>query len=110
MKRLKKVSLIVAAIITISACGNRENDYSNSKNFSEHENSEEILIEEEIDNTFESNISSEKETNSNSNYRRSDGYTNKVTGETQRQYKGSVEQQRDLEMIDEWIRNNPDVY
>lgn len=35
-------------------------------------------------------------------------YHNKKTGEGQKEYGGSIEQQRDLEMIDEYSKTHPD--
>ena len=55
-----------------------------------------------------SNIEDASKTNSISNKRTYGEYTNHIDGSHSNKYKGSLEQLRDLQMIDEYMRNNPD--
>ena len=48
------------------------------------------------------------DTNPNSHRRTHGEYTNPIDGSKSNKYKGSLEQLRDLQMIDEYMRNNPD--
>ena len=55
-----------------------------------------------------SNIEDTHKANS-ANYKSNNGkYTNPIDGSKSNKYKGSLEQLRDLQMIDEYMRNNPD--
>lgn len=103
MKRFKLLSLIAVFTALFTSCGNNTNDYSNDKEYWKSVEREERLRDAGMENA------AEIERNSRLDYMEGDSYTS-PTGERQVHYKGSVEQQRDLEMIDEWIRNNPDVY
>lgn len=48
------------------------------------------------------------DTNPNTHKRTYREYTNPIDGSKSNKYKGSLEQLRDLQMIDEYMRNNPD--
>lgn len=100
MKKIKLLSLIVLAVILFTKCGNNTNDFSYEKEYWQSVEKEEQLRDAGMENA------TEIERNSRLDYMQGEGYTS-PTGEKQVHYKGSIEQQRDLDMIDEYMRNNP---
>ena len=60
------------------------------------------LFEEFRVNTAKSTKNNRTSTTTNNNY------TDPINGAKRNQYKGSLEQIRDLQMIDEYMKNNPD--
>ena len=101
MKKIKFLALTAVFATLFANCGNNTNDYSNDKEYWQSVEREERLRDAGMENA------AEIERNSRLDYMQGEGYTS-PTGERQVHYKGSAEQQRDLDMIDEWIRNNPD--
>lgn len=104
MKLLKfifKCICLSSLFLCYSCSGDDSSKYDNDEKYWESINKEQKLRDAGLDGAANIERKARRE------YMKGGGYTS-PSGERQIHYKGSKEQQRDLNMIDEYMRENPD--
>lgn len=104
----KGINLLLLIIVCLSfaSCIECGDSYSNSNYDYDDECWESVEMEKQLRDAGMDDAA-DLERKSRLNYMRGGGYTSS-DGSRQRHYQGSQEQKRDLDMIDEYMRNNPD--
>lgn len=98
---MKKVNTLIFACIIISACSNN-NNYKSTQLHETSSQSSTKSAEVQTSAGYTPDKNYEPTIDRRGNYHTIDGKAKQI------QYQGSREQQRDLDMIDEYMRNNPD--